>query len=143
MEPTTITESAFVRVVIVDDTPRVRERLKALLHADAPYAEVVGEAGEAQAAIRLIRDRRPDVVILDLQLAGASGYEVLRAVKLAPHAPVVIVLTNLASLEYQSTCLEAGAEFFLDKSFGFERLADILRELARKSGPDSEDREVP
>lgn len=142
MEPTTITESAFVRVVIVDDTPLVRERLKALLRADAPYAEVVGEAGEVQAAIRLIRDTRPDVVILDLQLAGASGCEVLRAVKLAPHAPVVIVLTNLASLEYQITCLEAVAEFFLDKSFGFERLADILRDLARKSGSDSEERNI-
>jgi DNA-binding NarL/FixJ family response regulator len=142
MEPTTIIKSAFVRVVIVDDTPRVRERLKALLHADAPHAEVVGEAGEARAAIRLIRDMRPDVVILDLQLVGPSGLEVLRAVKLAPHAPVVIVLTNLASLEYQITCLEAGAEFFLDKSFGFERLADILRDLARKSGSDSEERNV-
>lgn len=142
MEPTTITESAFVRVMIVDNTPRVRERLKALLHADAPFAEVVGEAAEAQAAIRLIRDTRPDVVILDLQLAGLSGIEVLRAVKLAPHAPVVIMLTNLASLEYQITCLEAGAEFFLDKSFGFKRLADILRDLARKSGPGSEERNV-
>lgn len=142
MEPNTITESAFVRVMIVDNTPRVRERLKALLHADAPFAEVVGEAADAQAAIRLIRDRRPDVVILDLQLSGASGLEVLRAVKHAPHASVVIVLTNLTSLEYQITCLEAGAEFFLDKSFGFERLADILRDLARKSGPDSEERNV-
>ena len=98
MEPTTITESAFVRVVIVDDAPRVRDRLKALLHVDAPYAEVVGEASEARAAIRLIRDRRPDVVILDLQLVGASGLEVLRAIKLAPHAPVVIMLTNLTAL---------------------------------------------
>ena len=142
MEPTTITESAFVRVVIVDDALLVRERLKALLQSDAPYAEVVGEAGEAQAAIRLIRDTCPDVVILDLQLAGPSGLEVLRAVKLAPHAPVVIMLTNLALLEYQITCLEAGAEFFLDKSFGFKRLTDILRDLARKLGPDSEERGV-
>jgi DNA-binding NarL/FixJ family response regulator len=140
MEPTTITESAFVRVVIVDDAPRVRDRLKALLYADAPYAEVVGEAGEAQAAIRLILDKRPDVVILDLQLVGASGIEVLRAIKLAPHAPVVIMLTNLTALEYQITCLKAGAEFFLDKSFGFERLAGILRDLARKSEPDFEER---
>ena len=142
MEPTTTIECAFVRVMIVDNTPRVRERLKALLHADAPFAEVVGEAAEAQIAIQLIRDRCPDVVILDLQLSGASGLEVLRAVKLAPHAPVVIVLTNLTSLEYQIACLEAGAEFFIDKSFGFERLADILRDLAWKSGPDSEERNV-
>jgi DNA-binding NarL/FixJ family response regulator len=129
--------------VIVADASLVRERLKPLLHADAPYAEVVGEAAEAQAAIWLIRDTRPDVVILDLQLAGASGFEVLRAVKLAPHAPVVIVLTNPISLEYQITCLEAGAEFSLDKSLGFERLADILRHLARRSGPNSEERDVP
>jgi DNA-binding NarL/FixJ family response regulator len=142
METTTITESALLRVVIVDDAPRVRERLKALLRADAPFAEVVGEAAEAQAAIQLIRDRRPDVVILDLQLSGASGLEVLRAVKLAPHAAVVIVLTNLISLEYQIICLKTGAEFFLDKSFGFERLTDILRDLARKSGSDSEESKV-
>jgi DNA-binding NarL/FixJ family response regulator len=142
MEPTTITESAFVRVVIVDDAPRVRDRLKALLHADAPCAEVVGEAGEARAAIRLIRDMRPDVVILDLQLVGASGIEVLRAIKHAPYAPVVIMLTNLTALEYQITCLKAGAEFFLDKSFGFEQLAHILCDLARKSGSDSEERNV-
>lgn len=63
-------------------------------------------------------------------------------VDVTPHAPVVIVLTNLTSLEYQSTCLEAGAEFFLDKSFGFERLADILRDLARQSGPDSNERNI-
>jgi len=132
MEPTTITESAFVRVVIVDNTPRVRERLKALLHTAAPYAEVVGETAEAQAAIRLIRDRRPDVLILDLQLAGGSGFEVLRAVKLAPHAPVVIVLTNLTAFEYQTTCLEAGAEFFLDKSFGFDQLAKTIQTLSHR-----------
>ncbi len=142
MEPIAIIESAFMRVVIVDDAPGVRDRLKALLHADAPYAEVVGEAGEAQDAIRLIRDTRPDVVILDLQLVGASGIEVLRAIKPAPHAPCVIMLTNLTDLEYQITCLEAGAEYFLDKSFGFERLADILRNLARKARPDFEEGNV-
>ena len=82
MEPTTIIERAFVRVVIVDDALLVRERLKASLHHDVSYTEVVGETGEAQAAIRLTRDMRPDMVILDLQLAGTSGCEMLPAVKL-------------------------------------------------------------
>ena len=134
MEPVTIAQRALVRVVIVDDAPFVRERVKALLHVDAPYAEVVGETGEVQAAIQLIRDRCPDVVFLDLQLAGASGLDVLRAVKRAPHVPIVIVLTNLASLEYQIMCLEAGAEFFLDKSFEFERLAGNFPGLAPEAG---------
>jgi len=126
----------------VDDASFVRERLKALLRADAPHAEVVGEAGEAQAAIRLIQDTRPDIVILDLQLAGASGIDVLRVVKRAPWAPVVIMLTNLASLEYQINCLEAGAEFFLDKSFGFDQLADILCGLIPRAGTASKESEV-
>lgn len=134
MESATIIRSAIVRVVIVDDSLIVRVRLKALLRADAPHAEVVGEAEEAQTAIRLIQDTRPDVVILDLKLAGGSGFEVLRAVKLAPHAPVVIVLTNLTSVEYQTTCLEAGAEFFLDKSFGFDKLAKTIKTLSHRLG---------
>ncbi|HEY6288725.1 MAG TPA: response regulator transcription factor [Nitrospiraceae bacterium] len=123
-----------MRVVIVDDSPIVRVRLKDLLRADAPHAEVVGEAEETQTAIRLIQDTLPDVVILDLKLAGGSGFEVLRAVKLVPHAPVVIVLTNLTSFEYQTTCLEAGAEFFFDKSFVFDQLAKTIQTLSRRLG---------
>ena len=134
MESTAITRSAIVRVVIVEDSPIVRVRLKALLHTDVPHAEVVGEVEEAQMAIRLIQDTCPDVVILDLQLAGGSGFEVLRAVKRAAHAPVVIVLTNLTSSEYQTTCLEAGAEFFLDKSFGFDQLAKTIQTLSLRIG---------
>ena len=134
MESATLTRSAVVRIVIVDDSLIVRVRLKALLHADAPHAKVIGEAEEAQTAIRLIQDTSPDVVILDLKLAGGSGLEVLRAVKLAPHAPVVIVLTNLTSFEYQTTCLKAGAEFFLDKSFGFDQLAKTIQTLSRRLG---------
>ena len=134
MESATLIRSAVVRIVIVDDSLIVRVRLKALLHADAPHAKVVGEAEEAQRAIRLIQDTSPDVVILDLKLASGSGLEVLRAVKLAPHAPVVIVLTNLTSFEYQTTCLKAGAEFFLDKSFGFDQLAKTIQTLSRRLG---------
>lgn len=143
MEPTTVARGAIVNVVIVDGTPFVRERLKALLHTHVPQVDVIGEAAEAQGAIRLIRDIRPDVVILDLQLAGGSGFNVLRAVKLAPHAPIVIVLTNLTTIEYHVACLEAGAEFFLDKSFGLDLLTDILGHLARRLSSDSHEEDRP
>ncbi len=143
MEPTTITRGAVVNVVIVDGAPFVRERLRALLHTDVPQVDVIGEAADAQAAIRLIRDTRPDAVILDLQLAGGSGFNVLRAVKLAPSAPIVIVLTNLTTIEYHVACLEAGAEFFLDKSFGLDLLADILGHLVRRLTSDSHEEDWP
>ena len=69
---------------------------------------------------------QPDVMILDIQLSGGSGIEVLREVKRMPHAPVVIMLTNLVSSECRTACWEAGAEFFIDKSFGYEQLTWIL-----------------
>lgn len=143
MPSTTFTQStnSLVRVVIVDDSLIVRERLKALLVDDAPYAEVVGEAEEAQAAIRLIQNRLPDVVILDLQLLDGTGFEVLRWLKLAAQQPVVIVLTNLITPEYKAACLADGAQYILDKSFGFERLAIILRDLTITSDPSAEERE--
>jgi DNA-binding NarL/FixJ family response regulator len=119
MEPTTITGGAVVNVVIVDGVAFVRERLRALMHTDVPQVDVIGEAVDAEAAIRLIRDTRPDAVILDLQLAGGSGFNVLRAVKLTPHAPIVIVLTNLTTIEYQVACHEAGAEFFSTSRSGW------------------------
>ena len=145
MEPTTIVGigSAVMNVVIVDRAPLVRERLKALLRTDVPQADVIGEAADAQVAIRLIEDACPDVVILDLALAGGSGFDVLRAVKLAPHPPIIIMLTNLTIPEYQVACLEAGAEFFLDKSFGMDLLADILGHLARRRRSDTREEDRP
>ena len=143
MEPTTITRGAAVTVVIVDGAPFVRERLRTLLHTDVPQVDVIGEAADAQAAIRLIRDTHPDAVILDLQLTGGSGFNVLRAVKLAPSAPIVIVLTNLTTIEYHIACLEAGAEFFLDKSFGLDVLTDILGHLVRRLTSDSHKEDWP
>lgn len=138
-----ITGECGVNIVIVDRTPFVRERLKALRRTDVPQVDVIGEAADAQAAIRLIGETRPNVVTLDLQLAGGSGFDVLRAVKLAPHAPIVIVLTNLPAPQYQVACLEAGAEFYLDKSFDLDLLADILGHLAQRLSSDSKEEDTP
>lgn len=132
-----------MNVVIVDGTPFVRERLRALLRSDVSQVDVIGEAADAEAAIRLIRDRRPHVVILDLQLAGGSGFTVLQAIKLAPHAPIVIVLTNLTAIEYHVACLEAGAEFFLDKSFGLDLLRDILGHLVQRLTGNAQEEDRP
>lgn len=142
LETRTLPSAACLSVVIVDDAPPMRERLKTMVNGGAPHAEVVGETGEVRSAIVMIQDRRPDVVILDLQLTGGSGFEVLRTVKRSSGGPAVIVLTNLFTLEYQLTCLEAGAEFFLDKSFGVDRLPDILNHLALKAGSDRGSRET-
>jgi two-component system LytT family response regulator len=79
-----------VRALVVDDEPPAREQIVALLATD-PDVDVVGEAGGGTAAIQMIRDTRPDLVFLDVQMPGCDGFEVLRAV--VPEVPSVIFVT--------------------------------------------------
>jgi DNA-binding NarL/FixJ family response regulator len=73
-----------------------------------------------------IRELHPDIVILDIQLHGKSGIELLRDIRSAGIKTHVIILTNFAYPQYQKECLEAGAEFFLSKVKEFDLLPSIL-----------------
>ncbi|MGH9442344.1 MAG: response regulator [Thermoanaerobaculia bacterium] len=115
-----------MRVFVADDSKPVRERLLSVL-GDIPGVEVVGEAEDALAARVLITALQPDVVILDINMPGGSGIEVLREIKGQSPAPTVIMLTNHSQPQYKKRGLEAGADFFLDKSTEFEQIRDILR----------------
>ena len=108
----------------------VRARLADMLGA-IPGANVVGEAADAQAAIRGILASRPDVVVLDLALAeGTSGLDVLRAV--CPQAPEIdfYMLSNFAGDPYRQLAGRLGARGFFDKSKEFERMRDLIAQRA-------------
>ena len=116
------------QVFIVDDSPSIRARLIEML-ACMEDVTVVGEAASAQEAVAGILRTRPDSVLLDLNLMGRTGLDVLRAVR--PSAPEIafIVLTNHAEPQYRHACLEAGARYFLDKSGEFERVREVIAEI--------------
>jgi len=124
--------AARTEVFIVDDVPSMRERLVELV-ADLPDVDIVGDAGTAQDAIAGILAARPACVLLDYQLIGGTGLDVLRAVH--PKAPetVFVVLTNLPDPQYRRACMAAGASHFLDKSTEFERVADLIRGMRETS----------
>jgi DNA-binding NarL/FixJ family response regulator len=113
-----------IAVFVVDDMPSMRERLRELL-GDIAGVKVVGDAGSLDDATAGILRTRPDCVLLDYQIDGGTGVDVLRAIH--PQSPDIefIVLTNHATDQHRRACLEAGASFFLDKSseFGFIRTA--------------------
>jgi len=128
-----VTGASPLRVFLADDSVAVRERVGALLAAQGLHVE--GGAGTPQECIAAIVASRPDVVVLDVQLDGGSGLQVLDAVR--PLAPEVafVVFSNNAAPAYRTRYLGRGAAHFLDKSREHDRLADAIRSACRRPGP--------
>ena len=118
------------RVFLADDSPAIRERVNKMLHA--ARIEVVGEAATPSACIAGILAARPDVVVLDVQLEGGTGLEVLKAVRSARPDIAFVVFSNNAGPAYRRRYLAEGAVRFLDKTADFEELAPAI---ATAGGP--------
>ena len=117
-------------VYVVDDSDFVRERLIEML-SELEGVEIAGGTGDPLEAVAAIRQMVPDAVILDIRLPRKSGIEVLRDIKKDKPSPVVIILTNYPYPQYQKECTEAGADYFLNKSTEFNKIADVLKGLAK------------
>ena len=120
---------ARTRVFIVEDSPEVRQSLADLLH-EIDGVSVVGEAETPGDAVAGIRRTAPDCVVLDFQLLGGTGVEVLRAIHPASPGIAFVVLTNHPNAQYRRICMEAGASWFFDKSTEFRKLKDVIAGLA-------------
>ena len=79
--------------------------------------------------MELFRETLPQVVILDLEIPGGTGLEVLAVVKKERPKTTVIVLTNYAMCYVRTRCCLAGADYFFDKSTEFERVVSVLESL--------------
>lgn len=124
------TKKSKMRIVIADDSRVVVERLTALLN-EIPGVELVGQASNAREALRCIRQMNPDIAILDLQMPGGSGLDILRTIRPERPGLSVLICTNYPYPQYRDECLAAGANYFLDKSAEFEKIPAILRSLVR------------
>jgi DNA-binding NarL/FixJ family response regulator len=113
-------------VFLVEDSLMIRAHLAQTI-LELEGTELVGEAGTIGDAIKGIRSSHPGALILDLQLEDGSGLDVLRTVHPGLPAMHVAVLTNYATDQHRRACMDAGAEFFLDKSSEFPRIREIIR----------------
>jgi DNA-binding NarL/FixJ family response regulator len=116
------------KVLIVEDSEIIQQRLMDVI-ADLPEMEVVGVTDEAARAGESIQIPNPDVVILDIRLRAGNGFDVLDGIKRNLRRPFIIVITNFAYPEYKEKCIQAGADYFLDKSSEFDRIPQILEDL--------------
>jgi DNA-binding NarL/FixJ family response regulator len=112
----------MIRIVIVDDQALIRGGLKALIDATDGLT-VVGEAADGEAAIKTVRDTRPDVVLMDIRMPGMDGLEATRHITADTK---VLVLTTFEIDEYVFEALRAGASGFLLKE---EEPTEILRAI--------------
>jgi two-component system LytT family response regulator len=114
--------TACIRTLVVDDEPLAREGLRLLLAAD-PEVSIVGEACNGPEAVRLIREQRPDLVLLDVQMPELNGFEVLA--RLGPgEVPAVIFVT--AYDRYALRAFDIHALDYLLKPFRDDRFHDAV-----------------
>lgn len=115
-----------MKVFIADDSSEIRKRIRAMLSDLVERIEMIGEAENVQDAINSIHEFDPDVVILDIRMPGGSGIDVLKKIKKINEVPVIIILTNYPHSQYRKKCMEAGADFFFDKSRDFEEIVKVV-----------------
>jgi two-component system LytT family response regulator len=111
-----------LRVLIVDDEPLARRRIRRLLRAH-PDATVIGECGNADEAMEIARRELPDVLMVDVQMPGLDGFGLLRA--LGTQRPRAVVFTT-AFDEYAVRAFEVNALDYLVKPFNRARFDDAL-----------------
>jgi len=112
-------------VLIVDDNINFIERMISMLDDldNIGYINVANNYDEAQ---KSITEERPDLVLLDINLPGKNGIELLRKIKKNEWQCQVIMISNHADTYYKEICTELGASHFLDKSIDFGLVPDII-----------------
>lgn len=125
-----MTDEAKVRVMLVDDHTLVREGVRHVL-VGTPGFEVVAEAGDGEAAIRLAPGSRPDLIVLDLSLPGAGGLEVASRIREVLPAVRILILSVHDHPEYVLGAVRAGAQGYLRKDTSPGELREALRAVAR------------
>jgi two-component system, NarL family, invasion response regulator UvrY len=121
-----------MRVLIVDDHPIVRAGLRRLL-ATEPQWEIA-EAASGQEAVAAFRDTRPQLVILDLNLPGISGLELLGRLKIADAKVPVLVISMYDNPVYVARVLDAGARGFVSKNAPPDQILEAIRRVAAGRG---------
>ena len=115
---------------IADDHALVRQGIRTFLEAHSDLA-IVGEAESGEAIVRLVQELVPDIVLMDLLMAGIGGIEATRQIKQSSPHTQVIVLTSFDDDAYIFPALRAGVLSYILKDVGINDLAETIRKGAR------------
>ncbi len=117
-----------INVLLVDDHALMRDGLKALLDG-VNGIKVVGEASSGEQALRIVRDKKPHVVLMDVKMPGIGGLEATRRLIHSNPEVKVIAVTACNEDPYPSRLIQTGAAGFLAKDCGLDELVDAIRKV--------------
>ncbi len=120
----------MIRLGIAEDHTIVRWALREAL-GKAEDIEVVGEAGTAAETLEMVKNVKPDVLLLDITLPDRSGFEVLNDLRPMDSAPLVVVLTWHTEPSYAARAIAAGAHGYVNKSVDPDQLLAAIRAVSR------------
>jgi DNA-binding NarL/FixJ family response regulator len=118
-----------IRIVLADDHTLVREGIRTLLGLADDF-ELVGEAGDGEETVRVVRETRPDVLLLDMRMPKGDGRFVVAELARAGALPATLILTTFEDDEAALDVIRAGARGYLLKDVKYDRLAEAVRALA-------------
>ncbi len=121
-----------MKVIIIDDSRLARNELKRLLSTKTAI-EIIGEAANSEQAKNIIEEKKPDVIFLDIQMPGKSGFDLLEELEFVPK-----VIFTTAYDQYALKAFEFNALDYLLKPIDKERLADALIKVSNKNSEVSE-----
>jgi len=127
-----------IRTLIVDDERLARQKVRTLLDDDAEI-EIVGECANGTEAIAAVRKQKPDLLLLDIEMPGSNGFEVLQRLR-SERLPMVVFIT--AHNEYAVKAFEVEAIDYVMKPFDRRRFHDALRRAKRQLSDDANDSEA-
>ena len=125
---TTTTAAMTITVLIVDDHPVVRKGIAQLIAVE-PGFNVIGETETANDGIRLIRELKPDVAVVDLTLKGMSGMELIKAVRHENLKTALLVVSMHDERVYAERCLRLGANGYVMKEEAAEAIVSAIRKV--------------
>lgn len=117
-------------VLIVDDHPLFREGLKTIIRGDSRY-EIVGEGGNSHEAMRIIKEKSPDLVLLDIALPDKTGIEVTQDIKMVSSKTMIMIVSMHSKVDYIVKAFQAGATGYVVKDSAAERLLQGMDAVLR------------
>jgi DNA-binding NarL/FixJ family response regulator len=119
-----------IRVLLTDDHTLFRQGIRTLLSAE-PDIEVAGEAGNAADAVAVARQAHPDVVLMDIGMAGMSSFEATRLIRKERPDTRVVFLSMYDDEDYLAECVDMGASGYILKECPADQLVTAIREVHR------------